>query len=137
MVIGYPPPPGSRGSDGALIVHASYCDGLRAWLSVIVKLWNERREYATSAETRGSTSCCTPMLHCQSWSRAPHPRSVSSLTCVILPERPPKFRLLPVSPAHSALAVRMARLHSTIRSPSSVQPLDTELTVRTAGLFLV
>src|ERR671913_2199246 len=88
----------------------------------MVKLWNDRREYATSADTRGSSSCCTPMLHCQSWSRTPHPLSVSWFTCVMLPESPPKFRLLPVSAAHSPLSVRMARLHSTIRSPSSVQP---------------
>src|SRR5688572_6777619 len=103
----------------------------------MVKLWNERRAYDKSADTLGSSSCCTPMLHCQSWSRAPQPLSVSSFTCVMLPESPPKFRLLPVSPAHSPLTVRMARLHSTMRSPSSVQPLDTELTVRTAGLFRV
>ena len=68
---------------------------------------------------------------------APHPVSVSWFTWVMLPERPPKFRLFPVNAAHSPLAVRMARSHSTTLSPSSVQPLDTLLTVRTAGLLRV
>ena len=87
---------------------------------------------------RGASSCCTVTPHCQSFSRTPQPLSVSGFVSVVVADRLPKFRALPVSPAHSPLTVRTSRLQSTTLSLSlSVQPRSYVLTVRFAGLLRV
>ena len=44
----YPPPPGNRGSEGAVMPNVSKSDALTARLSVTQKFWYARRKYATS-----------------------------------------------------------------------------------------
>src|SRR5687768_1618939 len=128
-VIWYPPPLGSRESVGAVTTYESNSSGVREVLSVTVTPLNQRRAYPTSTDTRGMTSCCTVRPHCQSFSRTPQPFSVAGLTCVTMPDAPPKFRLLPVSAAQVSTdplagfcRPRFSRLQSTTLSLSlSVQ----------------
>src|SRR5688572_1503649 len=99
---------------------------------------HQRRASPTSIDIRGSSSCCSVTPHCQSFSRTPQPVSVSAFVPVVTAPWPPKFRLLPVSAAHSPLRVRTSRLQSTTLSLSpSVQPRSYVLTDRFAGLLRV
>src|SRR6185295_12718426 len=75
-------------------------------LSVIVP-WAPEKRYRklrslkpTSAETRGISSCCRLMPHCQSFGRTPQPWRAASLTRATLSPVLPKFRLLPVMEPH-------------------------------------
>src|SRR4030095_8427572 len=98
---------------------------------------------------RGINSCCTVSPHCQSFSRTPQPFSVSGLTCVSVAEVPLKLRSLPVSALHTSgelfapatvgpCAAKLSRLQSTtLLLLLSVQPRDTVLMIRFAGLLRV
>src|SRR3979490_2846989 len=68
-------------------------DGERARLSLTTKLPYHGRKYATSTDTRGSNSCCTPVENSQLYVRLPHP-VIRSGSYVLPGTARPKFVLL-------------------------------------------
>src|SRR5205809_7635305 len=80
-------------------------DGACARLSVTTKLVSQRREYPTSTDTRGSTSCCTDTPMFQSAGRTPHPFSRPG-SYVVSNAAWPNARLLICAQTSPPLAVR-------------------------------
>src|SRR5215212_8062492 len=102
------------------------------------KLPHHRRLYCVSTDTRGTMACCTEMPKFQLYGRTLQPESTFGST-IVFGTTLPKFRLPPVSAAHTSplpvvvglCAAELSRLQSTAKLPFvSVQP-RVPLIVRT------
>src|SRR5262245_63204186 len=69
----YPPPPGSRGSKGAVMLYSCQSEFNAARLSVTVNPRYQRRVYATSTDERAVICCWTDAPTVQSDDLTPQP----------------------------------------------------------------
>src|SRR3954466_9846034 len=104
----YPPPFGSRGSDGAVMLNGVKSLAFTSVLSVAVKFCSHRLKYPTSIDTRGASCCWTDAPICQSFGRMPQPLisagSMFAVVCVAVPN------VVAVDAWHAPLAALFVKL---------------------------